>query len=122
MIEIFEEEESCHQNSSSGMTTAGTTTASSADGDRAALRNQGLTPVGSASTHRREIQLEVENLREEMSNMALEAPTWQMHKQIGKGAFGVVYRGTWRGLDVSIKRTIFQVGFVLREDKPEGFI
>ena len=72
------------------------------------MRLQGLT--GSTSTHRREIQLEVENLREEMSNMDMEAPTLQMHNQIGKGAFGVVYQGTWRGLDVAIKRTIFQVG------------
>ena len=103
MNEIFEEEDSCLQNNS-----AGTTTTLSTEGGRADVRLQGLT--GSTSTHRREIQLEVENLREEMSNMDMEAPTWQMHNQIGKGAFGVVYRGTWRGLDVAIKRTIFQVG------------
>ena len=36
--------------------------------------------------------------------------SWELHSEIGKGAFGIVFRGVWRGLDVAIKRIILQVG------------
>ncbi len=28
---------------------------------------------------------------------------------LGRGAFGVAYRGTWRGLEVAVKRILFQL-------------
>eukprot|EP00798_Chlamydomonas_sp_ICE-L_P015533 gene15533-21624_t len=38
-----------------------------------------------------------------------EEQQFEVHSQLGKGAFGVVYKGTWRGLEVAIKRIIFQL-------------
>jgi hypothetical protein len=32
----------------------------------------------------------------------------QMGKQIGMGSYGVVYKGTWKGVDVAVKRFIKQ--------------
>ncbi|GAX77869.1 hypothetical protein CEUSTIGMA_g5311.t1 [Chlamydomonas eustigma] len=34
---------------------------------------------------------------------------WEAKQLIGRGGYGSVYKGTWRGLEVAIKRVIFQV-------------
>ena len=34
---------------------------------------------------------------------------WEIRSELGKGGSGVVYKGVWRGLEVAIKRVMFQV-------------
>ena len=69
--------------------------------------------LGARSLHRKEIQTQIEGLTDEISKGGTvegqSKPAWTVHEQIGKGGFGVVYRGTWRGLDVAIKRIVLQV-------------
>ena len=72
-----------------------------------------LSSTGARSLHRQEIQIQIEGLKEEIiqggTMEGQSKPAWEVHEQIGKGGFGVVYRGTWRGLDVAIKRIVLQV-------------
>ena len=69
--------------------------------------------MGAKSFNRKEIQTQIEGLTDEISKGGTvegqSKPAWTVHEQIGKGGFGVVYRGTWRGLDVAIKRIVLQV-------------
>jgi len=48
-------------------------------------------------------------LVELQSELVGEEAQWEVHSQLGKGAYGVVYKGTWRGLEVAVKRIIFQL-------------
>ena len=72
-----------------------------------------LSSTGAKSLHRKDIQIQIEGLREEIIKVGTVEgqikPAWAVHEQIGKGGFGVVYRGTWRGLEVAIKRIVLQV-------------
>ena len=61
---------------------------------------------GVSKNSKREIQIQLAELQDEFQGIA---STWEVHQQIGKGAYGVVYLGSWRGMQVAIKRTIFQV-------------
>jgi len=57
-------------------------------------------------------------MQDELSGSAAgSGPSWELYERIGKGSFGVVYRGMWRGLEVAIKRTIFQVGMASSQGK-----
>lgn len=39
-------------------------------------------------------------LRDALAEMDVDAKQLQLHELVGKGGFGSVYRGTWRGLNV----------------------
>ena len=78
---------------------------------------------------RKEMQRQMDELKEELRGRCLLCPSlpldlfirtshcyqsggespWEVKEMIGKGGFGVVYKGTWRGLEVAIKRVIFQM-------------
>ena len=64
------------------------------------------TPMMWTKNSKREIQIQLAELQDEFQGIA---STWEVHQQIGKGGYGVVYLGSWRGMQVAIKRTIFQV-------------
>jgi len=90
--------------------------ASNAGGSNGAAGGGGSGSGGSAGTsaggppreQRAVIARQLAALTEEYGGPATPAQ-WQVHGQLGRGAFGVVYRGTWRGLEVAIKRVLFQV-------------
>lgn len=41
-------------------------------------------------------------LRDALAEMGSDAKQLQLHELVGKGGFGSVYRGTWRGLNVRL--------------------
>ena len=45
-----------------------------------------------------------EGLRTALAEMEVEEAVLQLHEVVGRGAFGCVYRGTWRGLNVRVHR------------------
>ncbi|KAL6759178.1 kinase-like domain-containing protein [Haematococcus lacustris] len=42
------------------------------------------------------------------SDLSSALPGLMLHAQLGSGSHGTVYRATWRGLDVAVKRVLFQ--------------
>ena len=66
------------------------------------------TPMsrGVSKNSKRDIQIQLAELQDEFQGIP---SAWEVHQQIGKGAYGVVYLGSWHGMQVAIKRTIFQV-------------
>uniref|UniRef100_A0A7R9Z8R5 Protein kinase domain-containing protein n=1 Tax=Chlamydomonas euryale TaxID=1486919 RepID=A0A7R9Z8R5_9CHLO len=55
---------------------------------------------------RHQIHKRMQVMQQEMSGGE---SAWEVTGTLGKGGFGVVYKGVWRGLDVAIKRIIFQM-------------
>eukprot|EP00892_Ulva_mutabilis_P010840 jgi/Ulvmu1/8128/UM040_0023.1 len=49
-----------------------------------------------------------EELREALAEMEVDASQLVLHELVGRGGFGSVYRGTWRGLNVAVKTVTFQ--------------
>ncbi|KAG1672192.1 hypothetical protein FOA52_002892 [Chlamydomonas sp. UWO 241] len=55
---------------------------------------------------RGKIRAQMQVMQQELGQ---EDSPWEVTGTLGKGGFGVVYSGVWRGLDVAIKRIIFQM-------------
>ena len=59
--------------------------------------------VRSASSSRKSsLPAPMLELRAALAEMGSDAKQLQLHELVGKGGFGSVYRGTWRGLNVRL--------------------
>ena len=58
-----------------------------------------------------EVKLRVESIKHEIEahQDSAQQAQWEIVSELGKGGSGAVYRGVWRGLDVAIKRVVFQI-------------
>ncbi|GAX77871.1 hypothetical protein CEUSTIGMA_g5313.t1 [Chlamydomonas eustigma] len=65
-----------------------------------------VSSAGTTESMRWGLKKQLEGLREQFKGGDL---LWEVTEQLGRGGYGTVYKGTWRGLQVAIKRVIFQV-------------
>ena len=64
-----------------------------------------LPPLPPCRAASRQIDRLADKYREDMG-----LPLVQLHEVLGKGATGVVYKGTWRNMTVAVKTIVFRAG------------